>query len=210
MLARLMIGILFLSLMGCESRTRSSNSNATPSQPTLPSLAPGEKPKAILDLPKPVESKQVNGRDVSEESPDVLQAAARQAIAAGRHADATILQYWACQQLDQEYYNLACYSALASKTDAAFYWLQQAGLTEGFDLEWAERDADLVRVRADPRWPTFVPWLGQCQAYWNVAGSAYHHGGPAGKLQSGRRTRTHCDHLAAWHGFGAFRVGQPR
>jgi phospholipase/carboxylesterase len=64
-------------------------------------------------------------------------------------------------------YNLACFAALAGRTDAALYWLQRAAADEGVDGAWAEEDDDLVKLRADARWPQVRAYFRRMARYWS-------------------------------------------
>lgn len=54
-------------------------------------------------------------------------------------------------------YNAACASALLGKTDEAFTWLTQARDAGFAQFGGIAQDADLVSLREDPRWASFLP-----------------------------------------------------
>jgi predicted esterase len=60
--------------------------------------------------------------------------------------------------------------ARLGEVDAAFYWLQVAGVEDGVFAQWADQDGDLGPLRRDPRWPTVRRYLGRCNAYWAAHG----------------------------------------
>ncbi len=64
-------------------------------------------------------------------------------------------------------YNLACFAALAGRTDESLYWLQRAAADGGVDAAWAEEDPDLVKPRADTRWPQVRAYLRKMARYWS-------------------------------------------
>jgi len=51
------------------------------------------------------------------------------------------------------YYQLACYEALAGKTDDSLEHLNKAVAQSELMREWAQEDEDLVSIRDDPRFP---------------------------------------------------------
>jgi tetratricopeptide (TPR) repeat protein len=51
-------------------------------------------------------------------------------------------------------YNLACFEALAGRTDAALVHLAEAVEADPRTREWAQTDSDFDAVRSDPRFPT--------------------------------------------------------
>src|SRR6185295_12448304 len=77
-------------------------------------------------------------------------------------------QYWVVQKTDDGRYDLACWESRAGRTDAAFYWLQEAARLDSVHARWANEDSDLARLRSDDRWEKLAPFLKQCETYWRA------------------------------------------
>jgi predicted esterase len=121
------------------------------------------KPSLPLDLPPPPAPESTRaGQDLRRLKAAVLLREARQAASQGDYSSALRFQYWAVQATGAEQYDLACYQARLGRIDAAFYWLQLAGLEDGVHAEWADQDPDLERLRDDPRWPRVRRFLDEC------------------------------------------------
>jgi hypothetical protein len=95
---------------------------------------------------------------------------ARQDGLEGNYEAGVVYQYWGVVKTGAEQYDLACHMARLGKSDAAFYWLQEAGLKDGIYPEWADEDPDLQSLRSDPRWRTIRPYFDQCRKYWQTNG----------------------------------------
>lgn len=125
-------------------------------------------PLAISAPPPP--PREFQGRNLAEVPGEQLIAIATQLAGEGRDDDAIVLQHWGVQATGQGQYNLACYYAKSGQADAAFYWLQDAALTEGVDGEWALQDPDLDVLRRDSRWEPIAAYLRSCNQYWAASG----------------------------------------
>jgi predicted Zn finger-like uncharacterized protein len=132
--------------------------------------APTSKPTPPLNLQRPEDpSPMLSGMNLADADPHVLAATANQAANQTRdYVRAAQIQFWVVKRTNDGQYNLACYLSLAGKTDAAFYWLQQAALEEGVDSNWALQDPDLLPLRGNPRWKEVFPFLVSCNAYWSA------------------------------------------
>jgi len=64
---------------------------------------------------------------------------------------------------------LAQVSAKLHRTDAALYWLQQAAMHEGLDLDDLEEEV-FADVRRDPRWKIFLSYLTSISEAWRNSG----------------------------------------
>jgi predicted esterase len=132
---------------------------------------PRVKPRPPLTLAvPPVPSRSLGGKDLTALPAASLRGLARTAVRRSNFKDAVRYQYWALMKDGAGQYDLACYYSQHGAVDAAFYWLQRAGLEEGVDLGWAGEDTDLVSVRRDPRWNQLADFLRQCNAYWAHSG----------------------------------------
>src|SRR5439155_25634799 len=67
-------------------------------------------------------------------------------------------------------YDLACYYARVGDVSGALYYLQIAAKDDFSDADWARRDADLVNVRRDPRWPAVFAYMRAYQPHWATCG----------------------------------------
>lgn len=140
----------------------------TPAADTLPKM-----PEPPLAIARPAEPPKMLGEtDLSTVDGDRLEGPALRLSQRGKNREAAQIQYWAVRSNDAGRYNLACFLALAGDTDAAFYWLQQAAITDGADAAWAGQDDDLASLRRDPRWPKVAAFLKSCNAAWTASG--YH------------------------------------
>jgi len=129
---------------------------------------PKELPKAPLDVPVPKALASThNGTDLSKEDTDELASLAREAASRDDYKTALAAQFWAVKKGNDGLYDLACYYARNQLHDEAFYWLQQASLTEGVDAQHASTDSDLQTLRRDPRYTEVAKFLRQCSAYWS-------------------------------------------
>jgi predicted esterase len=136
-------------------------------QAAPPSVLP--EPPLALEKPAPLDAK-YKGEDLSKLESDVLLRRARQFFSSGNYRTGAQFQYQAVAKTGTDQYDLACCLAQTGDVDAAFYWLQVAGHEDGVDANWAESDADLERLRADPRWAKVSRYLHQCAAYWAAHG----------------------------------------
>lgn len=166
-----LFGLLLLATVACDSKSprhapiqgpSASTARAVSSREPMPE---GWKPSPHLDLKEPKVPKNVDGKDVSDLSPKLLISLARGATDRKDFKNATIYSYWASKKIPGELYDLACNSALSGDKEGAFYWVQQAGIQTGVDVDWAEKDADLLTLRADTRWGDFKRWLLYCEEY---------------------------------------------
>lgn len=164
----LALGMLFLAI-GCENNSekgiltqpRNSNSPPVPAQVTF------EKPVAPLTIPEPPPQSEFAGEvKISELAEGELAPLARAFASQQKWALAAQYQYWAVKKSGHHQYDLACYLARLEQLDAAFYWLQVAGVEDGVDHDWARKDADLKSLRADPRWEMVHGFLKLCEKYW--------------------------------------------
>jgi predicted esterase len=112
---------------------------------------------------------QLDGKNLKTTSEAELLARANQAIAKEDYSRAAACQYWYVQKSKTGQYNLACFLARIGQTDPAFHWLQQAAIKEGVDTQHAQRDEDLVSLRADPRWARVHQYLADCNRYFESA-----------------------------------------
>ena len=60
-----------------------------------------------------------------------------------------------------DYYNAACYAALANDKETAFHWLKQAMQLGYANMSHLKKDLDLQSLHADPRWLVFIEELTQ-------------------------------------------------
>ncbi len=142
-----------------------------PGAPKLKANTLPTKPNPPLAIqPPPPPSKLYQGKDLTEVKGSQLAGVALNLSNQKKYAEAVQLQYWSTVADDDGRYNLACFQALAGNKDAAFYWLQEAAIKDGFDADWAGEDPDLESLRRDPRWRQIKPYLDACGAYWAVSG----------------------------------------
>jgi predicted esterase len=129
-----------------------------------------EKPVPPLQLATPpAMPEQLDGKDLTKMKEAQLLGLANQAMAKEDYTRAATFQYWYVQKTKEGQYNLACFLAQIGKTDAAFYWLQQAAIEEGVDTQHAQRDTDLTSLRRDPRWAKVRQYLADCNRYFESA-----------------------------------------
>lgn len=156
-----------LVLPGCGTR------NQQPAQTSTSSTdenAPVEKPVPPLQLAvPPALSDKLDGKDLKSMPDEALLARANQAMGTEDYSRAATFQYWYVQKSKTGQYNLACFLARVGKIDPAFYWLQQAALEEGVDVQHAQRDEDLVSLRRDPRWQKVRQFMEDCNRYFESA-----------------------------------------
>jgi predicted esterase len=126
-------------------------------------------PPLGLDKPAPLDAT-YKGEDLSKLESHVLLRRAREFFSRGDYRTGAQFQYHAVTKTGTDQYDLACCLAQTGDVDAAFYWLQVAGQEDGVDANWAERDSDLQRLRADPRWAKVNRYLHECAAYWAAHG----------------------------------------
>jgi hypothetical protein len=119
-------------------------------------------PPFDLSRPEPTARLLAEFENVEDLDPIELIMAARMAINEQKPELAAELQRVAVEKGLDQYYNLACYESLAGNLDASIYWLQEAGLKEGVNVDWSQQDSDLVNVRADRRWKRVLAFLKQC------------------------------------------------
>ncbi len=129
---------------------------------------PPRLPAPVLSVSPPSISPLVGGKDISKDDPALLQNLAQRHAREGTLPQAVQYQYWVVQQTEQGRYDLACWESLSGKSEAALYWLQQAGQREGIDTRWAQVDADLENARRDQRWPKLLAYLQRCEKYWRA------------------------------------------
>lgn len=136
---------------------------------------PVEKPEPPFMLPRPEQDQKLLA-DFDDENweADKLTAAARMAIADEQPQLAAALQRSAIEKGSDQLYNLACYESLCGRLDSSIYWLQEAGLKEGVNVDWSQEDSDLENLRADSRWPRVLTFLEQCGRYWAASGAEDH------------------------------------
>jgi predicted esterase len=166
---------LFLAVLClCCSACRQRQPAGTPDSPDatdLDSATPASKPTPPLSLPQPPSPTAVfQGQDLSQLDAHTLLRRARQLGNAGNEQAATAYQFWAVTKTGVEQYDLACYLARLGQADAAFYWLQVAGVEDGVWAEWSDQDPDLELLRRDSRWPAVRRYLARCKAYWAAHG----------------------------------------
>jgi predicted esterase len=106
------------------------------------------------------------GEKISGLDERILLATAQELVEKGQWASAAQFQYWVVKRSGRHQYDLACDLAQSGQKESAFYWLQAAALEDGVDADWAQRDADLASLRADPRWAQVSKFLRQCGEYW--------------------------------------------
>jgi predicted esterase len=159
-------------LIGCLT-CLSCQRAATPTEPrALGDLPPGQTPVPPLDLPAPPPlPATIDGQDLRQLDGREMQRQATLFAENREYERAAAYQYWIVQKTGSGRYDLACYLARLGRTDAAFYWLQRAGLDEGLSMCWVEKDEDLASLRADPRWEAVWRYLHDCLIYWNRIGT---------------------------------------
>lgn len=133
-----------------------------------PAPAEVKEPTKPLELTAPkAPEPQYLAYDLREFSAGELRGNANRMRSADDLAGAAQLQHWAVvADPTRGVYDLACYYALNGDIEAAVYWLQEAGMAEGVDVEYAVEDADLEAVRKDARWGKLLEYLTACNAYW--------------------------------------------
>jgi predicted esterase len=136
---------------------------------------PVEKPEPPYTLPRP-EQDAAHLAAFKEEDlgADKLALFARAAIAEQDVELAAALQREAIEKGSDQLYNLACYESLCGRIDSSIYWLQEAALKEGVNVDWSQEDSDLENLRADPRWDPLLKFLKQCGRYWAASGAEDH------------------------------------
>jgi predicted esterase len=156
--------------------------------------------KPPLNLPAPPEPpSEFEGKDLRQLEPDQLAAVADAYYQDDQPREAAQILHYAVKGGVPQQYNLACYNALSGDVEAAFYWLQVAGLEEGVDAGWAKQDSDLASLRADPRWPRVSAYLDACNAYWGASG----HVVTSLVVPSGYQVGTPVGLVVGLHGLGA-------
>jgi predicted esterase len=152
--------------VGGNSRRKIANSDASEqriekSRPTPP-LALAE---------PPAESSELGRFDLSNEDSKTLDRLASSSVREGQFRNAVQFQYWSMKNGDGHsgVYNLACYYSLAGKSEASFYWLQQAAEKQGVDAAWASEDTDLQKIHLDPRWPAVLKYLEEYNRFWELS-----------------------------------------
>ena len=123
-------------------------------------------PKPPLDLPAPKAPPRPTTQGKPVTDPGELQQRAQAAAEKKNYKFAVAAQHLAVQKGADGRYNLACYYSLAGDKDGAFYWLQQAALTEGADPDHARTDDDLKPLHADPRYKQVDEFLKKAVEYW--------------------------------------------
>lgn len=173
--------VVLAALLFRPSRTQPI-AQSPPSQPIPASpagaaspapLPPGTRPQPPLTLNRPEPPAAMWGDvDLRKEEPDALKFTAREAVQKRDYPAAVQLQYWAVVNAQEKtgHYDLACYYSQVGNVEAALYWLQRATAEEGVDGDWAGQDGDLVRVRADGRWPAMRQFIQQYNDYWTMSG----------------------------------------
>lgn len=152
-----------LLLVSCGPRENA----AVPSKGTV---AAGSKPTPPLrlDIPEALPER-LKDLDLKSMEAGELFDLARLAADKKDYKIAATAQYWYVQKARSGQYDLACYLAQSGKTDPAFYWLQLAALEEGVDTRHAQRDEDLVSLRADRRWSQVLRFMEDCNRYFETA-----------------------------------------
>jgi predicted esterase len=135
-------------------------------------VARPERPFALAHPALPEQSLEELG--LERFSATKLTLAARMAIAEENNELAALLQRWAVENGATEYYNLACYESLCGNLDAAIYWLQEAAIVEGVNVEWSEQDTDLANLRGDVRWPKVLGYLTEYREFWRASDAEDH------------------------------------
>jgi predicted esterase len=156
----IMGGLLLMAILSMVGQAEATN--AVPAMP--------KPPLAITRPPEP--SKMFRDTDLSTIDGAQLAGPALRLSQQGKNREAAQMQYWAIKATDDGRYNLACFLALAGEKEAAFYWLQQAAITDGADGTWAGEDSDLAILRKDPRWAIVAAFLKACNVAWSDSG--YH------------------------------------
>jgi predicted esterase len=161
-----------LTPASCGKKPESTPETQDPNE-TIDRYTPGEKPKPPLELSAPpAPSVPLDGQDLQKAGVHELQAEAKDAASRGEFAKAVQLQHWAVVRAGSGQYDLACYYARNNQAEAALYWLQEAGLKEGVDVDHARQDEDLQGLRKDRRWNRIVAYLNACNQYWAKNGPA--------------------------------------
>src|SRR5260370_12699003 len=135
------IALLAAALMAASCGKKPETTPQTPGRDEkVDQYTPGEKPKLPLELSAPsAPSARLGGEDLQKVNIHDLRAKARDAAEQGEYAKAVQLQHWAVARGGSGQYNLACYYARTNRADAALYWLQEAGLKEGVDVDYARQ-----------------------------------------------------------------------
>jgi hypothetical protein len=125
----------------------------------------------LVHIEPPAESSELGRFDLSKEDSLTLGRLAASSIQDGQFRNAVQFQYWSMKNGDGHsgVYNLACYYSLAGKSDASFYWLQQAAEKQGVDADWAREDSDLRNIHLDPRWPVVLKYLEEYNRFWEFS-----------------------------------------
>jgi len=162
----LLAPIFLLSSVSAQAQEATA---AKPAEAVSAQVEP-EKPKPPFDVAAPAAPpERINGTDLKNMASGDLFVLSRTALGEKHYQIAAIAQYWYVQKEKEERYELACYSALAGQTDAAFYWLQRAAIEDGIDIRDVERDVELESLRADPRWPKLLDYVRACEKYFGLA-----------------------------------------
>lgn len=109
--------------------------------------------------------------DVSTYSAWELDELANQAYRDGDYDQAVQYQYWAIQNGDDSYYDLACDYALAGNVEAAIHWLYIDAQKGTADVNWTDNDPDLANVRNHGDWPALREYLVAMEQYWAESGN---------------------------------------
>lgn len=180
--------ILTLSCCGCGQAgpANTDGSAAPPVAPVAPAPIPAEKGSAAVTPPaqaappappRPADAPAVavavnppkpldKMYDISQASAKALKIEVQFARQAERFGAAAQLQYWIYRKTKEGGYDLACYLAQDGQLDAAFYYLQEAALWEGVDIEDAKEEAALKTLHNDARWNGVETYLNACEAWW--------------------------------------------
>jgi len=121
-------------------------------------------PFALKSPPPP--ARMYGDMDLSAMEPDELYRNADKLYRSGKYTQAAHFQHWYYQKTKSGLYTLACFFGCANEVETSIFFLQETGLHEGCDPEWAAADNDLQFVHADPRWPKLKLFLDSCATYW--------------------------------------------
>lgn len=139
------------------TREQFLNSDPKPEPPT--ETAPGQGPSQHIQT------------DISKYPAQQLDQYAVQAYRAKDYEKAIQYQYWAIQNGDDSYYDLACNYALAGQVDQAIHWLYVHAREGSVDVLWTDQDPDLKAVREHPEWPRLRQHLVHTEIHWRHSGN---------------------------------------
>jgi phospholipase/carboxylesterase len=127
-------------------------------------------PEPPLTVPAPEPLPNDGGRDLTTLAGRELAMEAQRLSESGDHRRAAQYRSMLVRASGKGQFELALDHAMAGDMDSAFYWLQEAALTEGVNPAWADRVAGLESLRRDSRWPAIPPFLRECNTLWARSG----------------------------------------